>query len=76
MFYTTSAKRKMILAFISHLVWEKIKLFDMNRVGQDMWPLWSEIYKTLPKVGKQKLLDGLFALIWNLPCQQENITRN
>ena len=33
--YNTSAKRNMILAFISHLVWEKIKLFDMNRVGQD-----------------------------------------
>ena len=47
----------------------------MNRVGQDTWPLWSEIYKAL-QFGKQKLLDVLFALVWNLPCQQENIIRN
>ena len=32
LFYTTSATRKMILVFISHLVWGKIKLFDM-------WPM-------------------------------------
>ena len=35
LFYSTSAKRKLILAFISNLVWETIKLFDMNCVGQD-----------------------------------------
>ena len=64
----------MILVFISHLVWGKIKLFDINCVGQDMWPLWSEIYKALPL--EKKLLDVLFALPWNLPCQQENIIRN
>ena len=36
LFYSTSAKRKMIVVFISHLVWGKIKLFDINRVGEDM----------------------------------------
>ena len=56
LFYTTSAKRKMILVFISHLVWGKIKLFDINRVGQDMWLLWSEIYKALPLENKNYLM--------------------
>ena len=31
----------------------------MNCVGQDKWPLWSEIYSALP-LGK-KILDVLFA---------------
>ena len=44
----------------------------MNRVGQDTWHLWSEIEKALPFENK----NGLFALTWNLPCQQENIIRN
>ena len=56
LFYTTSAKRKMILVFISHLVWGKIKLVDINCVGQDMWPLWSEIYKALPLEKKNYLM--------------------
>ena len=30
LFYTTSAKRKMILVFISHLVWKKPKLFALE----------------------------------------------
>ena len=47
----------------------------MNRVGQDTWPLWSEIYKAIPLENKN-YFDVLFALIWNLPCQQENIIRN
>ena len=34
----------------------------MNRVGQDMWPLWSEIYKTLP-LENQNYLMGY--LLWH-----------
>ena len=74
--YTTSAKRKMILAFISHLVWEKIKLFDMNRVGQDTWPLWSEIYKALPLENRNYFMGYL---LWHetYPVSKKTlITRN
>ena len=28
-------ENKIVFIMISHLVWEQIKLFDMNRVGQD-----------------------------------------